>query len=68
MNDWPASTSLECSLRRTSFFGDGGANSGLQLKRARQHYPISLHGVGLSLGAVTGLDLTGPTEAAGAAN
>lgn len=38
-----------------NFFGDGGANLTV-LQRARQHYPISLHGVGLSLGAVTGLD------------
>lgn len=38
-----------------NFFADGGA--GLQsLLDFRAHYPISLHGVGLSLGSASGLD------------
>lgn len=38
-----------------NFFGDGGAALAL-LGQARALYPISLHGVGLSLGAAVGLD------------
>jgi uncharacterized protein len=38
-----------------NFFGDGGAALAT-LTQARQHYPISLHGVGLSLGSAHGLD------------
>jgi uncharacterized protein (UPF0276 family) len=38
-----------------NFFADGGA--ALQvLERSREHYPVSLHGVGLSLGSAAGLD------------
>jgi uncharacterized protein (UPF0276 family) len=38
-----------------NFFADGGA--GLQaLKEVRSHYPVSLHGVGLSLGSASGVD------------
>jgi uncharacterized protein (UPF0276 family) len=38
-----------------NYFGDGGAAlAGLQAARAA--YPVSLHGVGLSLGAAAGLD------------
>lgn len=38
-----------------NFFGDGGA--ALQvLERGRALYPVSLHGVGLSLGSATGID------------
>jgi uncharacterized protein (UPF0276 family) len=38
-----------------NFFADGGA--ALQvLQEARAHYPVSLHGVGLSLGSAVGLD------------
>lgn len=38
-----------------NFFGDGGA--ALQvLQGVREHYPVSLHGVGLSLGAAAGVD------------
>ena len=38
-----------------NFFGDGGA--ALQvLAQGRALYPVSLHGVGLSLGSATGLD------------
>jgi uncharacterized protein len=38
-----------------NFFGNGGAALAT-LVQARQHYPISLHGVGLSLGSAVGLD------------
>jgi uncharacterized protein len=38
-----------------NFFGQGGAALAT-LSTAREHYPISLHGVGLSLGSALGLD------------
>lgn len=38
-----------------NYFGDGGQPVHY-LERARSHYPLSLHGVGLSLGAAHGLD------------
>lgn len=38
-----------------NFFGDGGAALAL-LEQARADYAVSLHGVGLSLGAVAGID------------
>lgn len=38
-----------------NFFAAGGAPLAL-LERAREHYPVSLHGVALSLGSATGLD------------
>lgn len=38
-----------------NFFAPGGASRQL-LRQAREHYPISLHGVGLSLGSAAGLD------------
>ncbi len=38
-----------------NFFADGGAPLAL-LARAREHYPVSLHGVGLALGSAVGLD------------
>lgn len=38
-----------------NFFGDGGAALAV-LHEARLHYPVSLHGVGLSLGSAAGLD------------
>lgn len=38
-----------------NFFASGGAALAV-LERGRQEYPISLHGVGLSLGSVAGLD------------
>jgi uncharacterized protein (UPF0276 family) len=38
-----------------NFFGDGGAPLAL-LARARSHYDVSLHGVGLALGSAAGLD------------
>jgi uncharacterized protein len=38
-----------------NFFGAGGAGLAT-LQAARAHYPISLHGVGLSLGSAIGID------------
>ncbi len=38
-----------------NFFGRGGAALAV-LEQARAHYPISLHGVGLSLGSANGID------------
>jgi len=38
-----------------NFFADGGANRHA-LRDLRSHYPISLHGVGLSLGSASGID------------
>jgi uncharacterized protein (UPF0276 family) len=38
-----------------NFFGDGGAALAV-LERGREHYPVSLHGVGLALGSAIGLD------------
>ena len=38
-----------------NFFAAGGASISLLLQ-AREHYPISLHGVGLGLGSVAGID------------
>lgn len=38
-----------------NFFGNGGAALAV-LHEGRSHYPVSLHGVGLSLGSATGLD------------
>ncbi len=38
-----------------NFFADGGAALAL-LRQAREHYPVSLHGVGLALGSAAGLD------------
>jgi uncharacterized protein (UPF0276 family) len=38
-----------------NFFGDGGAALAL-LDEARASYPVSLHGVGLSLGSAAGID------------
>ncbi len=42
-----------------NFFGHGSPAGGAALatlQAAREHYPISLHGVGLSLGSVCGID------------
>ncbi len=49
----PALDFLE--VHSENFFGSGGAALAV-LERGRAHYPISLHGVGLSLGSVAGLD------------
>lgn len=38
-----------------NFFGAGGAALAV-LARARAHYPVSLHGVGLALGSAAGID------------
>lgn len=38
-----------------NFFADGGASVAL-LQSAREHYDLSLHGVGLALGSAAGLD------------
>ena len=38
-----------------NFFADGGAALAL-LRQAREHYAVSLHGVGLALGSAAGLD------------
>lgn len=37
-----------------NYFADGGASLAV-LERAREHYPLSLHGVGLALGSAAGL-------------
>ena len=50
----PASVDF-LEVHSENFFAEGGASMAV-LERARQHYPISLHGVGLSLGSVVGLD------------
>ena len=39
-----------------NYFGDGGAPLHF-LEQARSHYPVSLHGVGLSLGSTDGLNI-----------
>jgi uncharacterized protein (UPF0276 family) len=49
----PALDFLE--VHSENFFGDGGAALAV-LGQARQHYPISLHGVGLALGSAAGVD------------
>ena len=38
-----------------NFFADGGAALAV-LHQVREHYPVSLHGVGLALGSAAGLD------------
>ncbi len=38
-----------------NFFGNGGAALAV-LEQGRAHYPVSLHGVGLGLGSVAGVD------------
>ncbi len=38
-----------------NFFGNGGVALAL-LGQAREHYPVSLHGVGLALGSACGID------------
>ena len=38
-----------------NFFAEGGAALAV-LRRAREHYPVSLHGVGLALGSAIGID------------
>lgn len=53
LTERPALDFLE--VHSENFFGDGGAALAV-LREARTHYPISLHGVGLSLGSAVGLD------------
>ena len=38
-----------------NFFAEGGAALGV-LRQGREHYPVSLHGVGLALGSAVGID------------
>jgi len=49
----PAIDFLE--VHSENFFGEGGAALAV-LEQGRAHYPLSLHGVGLSLGSAVGLD------------
>ena len=49
----PAVDFLE--VHSENFFADGGAALAL-LGQAREHYPVSLHGVGLALGSACGAD------------
>jgi len=49
----PALDFLE--VHSENFFAQGGAAQAV-LARGREHYPVSLHGVGLSLGSAAGLD------------
>jgi uncharacterized protein len=53
LQDLPALDFLE--VHSENFFAQGGAALAV-LARGRSHYPISLHGVGLSLGSAQGLD------------
>ena len=49
----PALDFLE--VHSENFFGEGGAALAV-LEQGRAHYPVSLHGVGLSLGSAIGID------------
>lgn len=53
LREQPALDFLE--VHSENFFARGGASLAV-LEQGRALYPVSLHGVGLSLGAVTGLD------------
>ena len=53
LEDRPELDFLE--VHSENFFSPGGAALAV-LERARQHYPLSLHGVALSLGSAIGLD------------
>jgi uncharacterized protein (UPF0276 family) len=53
LDDRPKLDFLE--VHSENFFGSGGAALAV-LERGRQHYPVSLHGVGLSLGSAVGVD------------
>ena len=53
LHERPAVDFLE--VHSENFFANGGAALSI-LQQARAHYPVSLHGVGLSLGSATGLD------------
>ena len=53
LDDRPALAFVE--VHSENFFADGGAALAV-LHQAREHYPVSLHGVGLALGSAAGLD------------
>jgi uncharacterized protein (UPF0276 family) len=53
LRERPASSFVE--VHSENFFADGGAALAV-LHQAREHWPVSLHGVGLSLGSAAGLD------------
>jgi len=53
LDDRPALAFVE--VHSENFFADGGAALAV-LRQAREHYPVSLHGVGLALGSAAGLD------------
>jgi uncharacterized protein (UPF0276 family) len=53
LRDTPPLGFLE--VHSENFFAHGGAALAV-LQQARAHYPVSLHGVGLSLGSASGLD------------
>ena len=55
LSDRPALDFLE--VHSENFFAAGGAAPAM-LEQARQHYELSLHGVGLSLGSACGIDLS----------
>lgn len=44
-----------CEVHSENFFATGGATRAV-LRRAREFYPVSLHGVGLGLGSAAGVD------------
>jgi uncharacterized protein len=53
LEDAPALPFIE--VHSENFFAEGGAALSL-LHRARERYPVSLHGVGLALGSAAGID------------
>lgn len=53
LRERPALDFLE--VHSENFFGEGGAALAV-LDEAREHYPVSLHGVGLALGSAAGVD------------
>jgi uncharacterized protein (UPF0276 family) len=53
LQEFPALDFLE--VHSENFFAEGGASLEI-LERARERYPLSLHGVGLSLGSAIGID------------
>jgi len=54
LHEQPAVDFLE--VHSENFFAAGGAAISV-LEQGRSHYPVSLHGVGLSLGSAVGLDV-----------
>jgi uncharacterized protein len=53
LQELPALDFIE--VHSENFFAPGGAAIAV-LHQGREHYPVSLHGVGLSLGSATGID------------